>query len=166
MRILGIDPGSRRTGFAIIDAKQQSFVCIDYGVLQATGDFPQRLAPLFSGMRDLIRQHQPEHIAIEDVFVSKNVASALKLGQARGALLAACLDAQLSISAYAPTKVKQAVVGTGRASKEQVHHMVQQLLGIRTRIPEDAADAMGVAICAANHAHMERRLANMQRNST
>ncbi len=120
------------------------------------GEFDERLHILFSGLSEIIQQFHPETAAIEDVFVSKNAASALKLGQARGALVAACRHHDLSVAPYSPTKVKQAVVGFGRAEKDQVGHMVRMLLKVPEPCPEDAADALAVAICHAHHIPMQK----------
>jgi len=123
-----------------------------HGVIAAgNGEFTERLACLFAGLSDVITTHQPECVAMEDVFMARNASSALKLGQARGALIAACAHAGLKVTPYSPTKVKQAVTGFGRAEKGQVQHMIQLLLKPPSPLQEDSADALAVAICHANH---------------
>jgi len=152
MRILGVDPGSRITGFGIIDAQGNRLRHIAHGCIKTgKGELPERLHQLFTGLSNVITEHQPDESAMEDVFMAKNAASALKLGQARGALIAACTHAGLPVQTYSPTATKQAVVGFGRAEKQQMQHMVKLMLGLHDVIQEDAADALGVAICHAHH---------------
>ncbi len=149
---MGVDPGSRRTGFGVIDAERGRLTWRAHGVIvTGTGSFTDRLSRLFSEMSDRIAALQPDAVAMEDVFVSRNAASALKLGQARGALIAACAQAHLSVTPYSPAAVKQAVTGFGRAEKGQIQHMVKLLLSPADALQEDAADALAVAICHANH---------------
>lgn len=163
MRILGIDPGSLKTGVGIIDVQGNRIRHVHHSVIRCGGgDFDDRLHILFSSLRLVIAEFCPTLAAIEDVFVSKNVNSALKLGQARGALIAACMDSGLRVSPYSPTKVKQAVVGFGRADKEQVQHMIRILLHPPEPLAEDAADALAVAICHAHHAPMQTLTGNLR----
>ncbi|MDQ6988013.1 MAG: crossover junction endodeoxyribonuclease RuvC [Mariprofundaceae bacterium] len=160
MRILGVDPGSRRTGYGIVDSQGQHMTHVTHGVIATgNGEFSARLAVLFSSLSHVIAEFQPECAAIEDVFMARNAASALKLGQARGALIVACTQAGLQVSAYSPTSVKQAVVGFGRAEKGQVQHMIQLLLKPPAPLKEDAADALAVALCHANHQSSAKRIA-------
>ena len=161
MRILGIDPGSRFTGFGVIEVNGDRVIAIQHGVIKAgTGDFPERLGIIFAGVRDLIDEHQPAEVAIETVFVSRNAGSALKLGQARGAAICAAISLGLPVSEYAPRSVKQAIVGRGGADKVQVQHMVMVLLQLQEKLQEDAADALAVALC---HQHTQQTLNRMQR---
>jgi len=156
MRLLGVDPGSIKTGVGIIDVQGNHIRHVFHSVIRTgKGAFDERLYILFHGLSEVIKQYKPDDAAIEDVFVSKNVGSALKLGQARGALIAACGAHGLRVSPYSPTKVKQSVVGFGRAEKDQVGHMVRMLLHPPEPVPEDAADALAVAICHAHHAPMK-----------
>jgi crossover junction endodeoxyribonuclease RuvC len=156
MRILGVDPGSQKTGIGIIDMQGNRLSYVYHTVIKAgKGEFSERLTSLFSGLSDIIIEFQPQAVAMEDVFVSKNVTSALKLGQARGALIAACGHHQLSVHPYSPTKVKQAITGFGRADKQQVQHMIKMLLKPTKPLQEDAADALAVCICHAHHAPMQ-----------
>ncbi len=163
MRILGVDPGSRRTGYGIIDVQGSRLVHVAHGVIAptATAAFDSRLSGLFTELAAIIAQHGPKEAAIEDVFMAKNAASALKLGQARGALIVACAQAGLHVTPYSPTAVKQALVGFGRAEKQQVQHMVGLLIKPPCALQEDAADALAVAIC---HAHTAGAKHAMQRS--
>jgi crossover junction endodeoxyribonuclease RuvC len=159
IRILGIDPGSRKTGVGIIDVKGNRIRHVHHHVIHCgTGEFTERLGILFRELSTIIEQYRPSCAAIEDVFVSKNVSSALKLGQARGALIAACCHASLSVGTYSPTAIKQAVVGTGRADKPQVQHMIKVLLKPPLPLPEDAADALAVCICHGHHEPLKQRI--------
>jgi crossover junction endodeoxyribonuclease RuvC len=157
MRILGIDPGSRVLGYAVLDcdaARRLSYV--ECGVVEATrGErLERRLHEIASGLEEVIAELAPQAVAAEDVFAAANARSALLLGQARGAALAVCARAGLEVHAYAPATVKQAVTGRGRAPKAQVARMVQVLCGLR-RVPRaDAADALAVAVA---HAQMMPR---------
>ena len=151
IRIIGIDPGSRQTGYGIIDSDGQTSQYVASGCIYVKGDsLPERLGDIFGRVSELLLEWQPVEMAIEQVFVNKNVDSALKLGQARGAAICAAVQASLLVSEYTPKAVKSAVVGTGNASKEQVQHMVNMLLSLKTNLQADEADALGVALC---HAH-------------
>jgi crossover junction endodeoxyribonuclease RuvC len=161
MRILGIDPGSRFTGFGIIEVHGDRAVCITHGVIRTgDGEFPQRLGIIFSQLQDIIRDHRPDQAAIESVFISRNPNSALKLGQARGAAVCAAIAHRLPVFEYSPRSVKQAVVGRGAADKGQVNHMVTVLLQMHQTIAEDAADALAVALC---HQHTQQTIERMQK---
>lgn len=153
-RIIGIDPGSQRTGVGIIDVAADGRVTpVWHGplVLLGADDFPQRLKTLALGLRDLVAQYRPDEVAIEKVFMGKNADSALKLGQARGAAITTLVLHDLPVAEYAPTEIKLAVVGRGGAEKTQVQHMVGLMLGLSGKIQADAADALAVAI---THAHV------------
>lgn len=159
-RILGIDPGSRFTGYGIIDVEGDRAVPARFGVIKTgNGDFPQRLGVIFSELCELLDEFKPDEFAIEDVFVSKNASSALKLGQARGAAICAAISRQLPVAEYSPRSVKQAIVGRGGADKVQVQHMVCVLLQLKESPAEDAADALAVALC---HQHTQQSLDRMQ----
>ncbi|MGI9345354.1 MAG: crossover junction endodeoxyribonuclease RuvC [Gammaproteobacteria bacterium] len=147
--VLGIDPGSRRTGWGVITAVgQQQPQAEAFGVIAPHPDQPmeQRLAQIASGISEVIQNHRVAAAAIEGVFVARNVSAALKLGQARGAILAALGQAELPCFEYAPTRIKQAIVGRGRAEKSQVGALVMRLLSLHQPAPEDAADALAVAL--------------------
>lgn len=149
--ILGIDPGSRATGFGLIKAESNKIEYVYCGcICTNSADMHKRLKMIFDELCTVIQEYQPEEVAIEEVFMGKNAGSALKLGQARGVALAACLVNNLSVGEYSARKVKQSVAGTGTATKTQVKRMVQILLGIHENIAEDSADALAIAICHVN----------------
>ena len=153
VRILGLDPGSRRTGFGMIECRGSELALLGHGCLNVAGAAPaERLRRIFEGLQRLVAEHRPAEVAVERVFVDRNVASALKLGQARGAALCA-IPAGVPVFEYAPRAVKLAVVGSGSAEKFQVAHMIRALLGLTERLGADAADALAVAVC---HAHARR----------
>ena len=160
-RILGLDPGSLRTGFGVIDCAGGTLTIVAQGCIATNGGpLADRLRLIHGRVAELIVQHCPQEVAVERVFLSKNADSALKLGQARGAALAA-VPAALGVHEYAPRAVKLAVVGVGGAEKAQVAHMVKQLLALEMRLGADAADALAIAICHANsRSRIDRRLAN------
>ncbi len=148
-RILGIDPGSRLMGFGIIEKKHGCEpICLTGGCLRLVDkSMPVRLGVLFSHVKELVQAYQPTELAIEEVFVHKNAQSALKLGQARGATIAAVMSAHLPVYEYAARQIKQAIVGRGGAEKAQIQHMIQILLKLQARPQADAADALAVALC-------------------
>ncbi len=153
VRLLGLDPGSRRTGFGVIECHGSELVVLAHGCLNVGTEAPAgRLRMIFEGLKALISEHRPLEVAIERVFVSRNADSALKLGQARGAALCA-IPAGVPVFEYAPRAIKLAVVGSGAAEKFQVAHMICTLLGLAERPGADAADALAVAVC---HAHARR----------
>jgi crossover junction endodeoxyribonuclease RuvC len=155
LRILGLDPGSRRTGYGVIERRGADWVHVAHGCVTVTAtedSLSERLRVIFESLRELIAQHCPEEVAIERVFVNRNVDSALKLGQARGAALCA-VPKGLPVFEYAPRAIKLALVGSGAAEKAHVAHMIRTLLGIQGRIAPDASDALAVAVC---HAHSLR----------
>ncbi|ASR42479.1 MULTISPECIES: crossover junction endodeoxyribonuclease RuvC [unclassified Luteimonas] len=153
-RILGIDPGSQRTGVGIIDVDAAGRVTHVHHAplsLLSAGDFPARLRRLLVGLGELVELHRPDEVAIERVFMSRNPDSALKLGQARGAAIGAVVLRDLPVHEYAASEIKLAVVGRGSAEKGQVQHMVGLMLGLTGKLQADAADALAVAI---THAHV------------
>ena len=150
-RILGIDPGSRVTGYGIIDQAGQQISYVASGCIRTSGDaLAERLGIIFAGVNTIIQQYLPDEMAIERVFMNKNADSALKLGQARGAAICASVHREVPVDEYAAREIKQAVVGNGGATKEQVQHMICVLLSLQKAPPSDAADALGVAVC---HGH-------------
>lgn len=158
-RVLGIDPGSVVMGYAIIDFERGTLRYVASGCIRLpTGALPKRLHCIYEEVGQLIRQHEPAVAAVEEVFVSQNVASAIKLGHARGAAICAIAAAGLDVHEYAPTRIKQAVVGSGRAEKTQVQHMVKVLLGLEGKLQSDAADALAVAICHAHSGNLQGRM--------
>jgi len=158
-RILGIDPGSRITGFGVIEVVGSSTRYLASGVIRTEGqEFPQRLRCIFEQVSEVIAQYAPDTLAIEQVFVNRNVDSALKLGQARGVAICAGVMRDLPVAEYAPMEIKQAVVGTGAATKEQVQFMVRALLSLNGTLPADAADALAVALCHSQRRKLDDRL--------
>ena len=154
MIILGIDPGSRITGYGIIQQQRKNVLYLDSGCIRTSvGELSQRLVEIFNGVMQLMQIYTPEEVVIEQVFLHKNPNSALKLGQARGVALVAAAQHQTKIYEYSARTVKQAVVGSGSANKDQVKHMVINLLML-TRAPQnDAADALALAICHSHSRH-------------
>ena len=162
MRILGIDPGLRTTGFGVLDVEGPALRYVASGVIQTAqaeqGNLPARLKVLFDGIRELQARYAPDVAAVEIVFVNVNPQATLLLGQARGACVTALVAGELPVAEYTALQVKQAVVGHGKAAKEQVSHMVQRLLSLDGSPSSDAADALACAIC---HAHGSSGLAAM-----
>lgn len=157
VKILGIDPGLRVTGFGIIERDGAQLRYVTSGVVRtSSADLPTRLGTIYAGVASLTQTHAPDCAAIEKVFVNVNPQSTLLLGQARGAAICALVAAGLPVAEYTALQLKKAVVGAGRASKEQVQEMVARLLGLSGLPGSDAADALGVAIC---HAHGAATLA-------
>jgi len=158
-RILGIDPGSQITGWGVIDYDRGAIRHVEHGTIRlGQGPMIGRLDSLYTQMRAIVARLSPDHVAMERVFVQRNPDTALKLGQARAAALCATFDTERAAFDYAPAEVKKAVVGTGRASKEQVQHMVSMLLGLREAPVEDAADALAIAICHAHGSDLKAKL--------
>lgn len=152
MIIVGVDPGSRVTGFGVISAQTHGYQCEEYGTIRAEieASFPDRLKKIHTELQSLLRRHSPAVIVVEGLFYAVNAQSALKLGHTRGVVLLAASQACVPLVEYSPLEVKKAVVGYGRADKEQVQIMVRTLLNL-TRKPEphDAADALAIALCHA-----------------
>ncbi|KTD11357.1 crossover junction endodeoxyribonuclease RuvC [Legionella jamestowniensis] len=159
--ILGIDPGSRVTGYGIIREEGRKIQYIDSGCIRTSeGELSQRLLQIFDGICQLMDDYNPDEVAIEQVFLHQNPNSALKLGHARGAAMVAAASHRIRISEYSPREIKQSVVGYGAAQKEQVKHMVVKLLMLNNAPQNDAADALAIAIC---HCHMRHNLALTRR---
>jgi len=164
MRVLGVDPGTASTGYGIVEGEDDRLAIVTYGVVTTspTAPMPERLQVLHRELAALIQKHRPDVGVAEKLFFSKNVRTALSVGQARGVALLAMADAGLAVHEYTPLQVKQAVVGYGRAAKGQIQEMVRVLLGLdAVPQPDDAADALAVAIC---HIH-SARLVEMTRFS-
>lgn len=160
--IIGIDPGSRLTGYGIIEKEGQQLHFVDAGTIRTeTMDMPERLKRIFDGLSRIIDFHQPTESAIEQVFMAQNPDSALKLGQARGAAITALVNMNLSVAEYTARQIKQSVVGYGAAEKEQVQMMVMRLLNLTIQPQADAADALACAICHAHTSGSLNRLAVM-----
>lgn len=152
IRVIGIDPGLRCTGYGIIDWQAGTIGFVSCGVIKTDGDLPfaHRLNQIFTGINEVIQVHGPTVAAVEDVFLATNPRSALKLGQARGSAVVAAMQNGLMVYDYNSKMIKQAVVGYGQAEKAQVQHMVTLLLGLSAQPSTDAADALSLAICHAN----------------
>ncbi|MFC1513088.1 crossover junction endodeoxyribonuclease RuvC [Thermodesulfobacteriota bacterium] len=153
MRILGIDPGSRITGYGVIDKVGDTLRFVSCGAIKVNtkASFPARLQEIYLGISEVIETLQPDVAAVEDIFVAINPRSALKLGHARGVLILAAMEHGLPVHEYAARVVKQAVAGYGQASKAQVQQMVRALLNLSGPPSEDAADGLAAALCHANH---------------
>ncbi len=161
MRVLGIDPGTAITGYAVIEESEGSLRPVAIGVIRAPAKapLPARLQRIYAGVRRIVREHNPEASAVEELFFSRNARTAMSVGQARGVILLALADAHLPIAEYTPMQVKQAVTGYGSADKHQVQEMVRMLLGLDDiPRPDDAADAAAVAICALHRARLDALL--------
>lgn len=160
MRILGIDPGSRITGYGIIEDSSRGYKYLASGSIRIKADyFPDRLKQIFDGIVEIVDLYQPEQMAIEQVFMHKNADSALKLGQARGAAICAVQTSGLPVFEYAARQVKQAVVGKGGADKFQVQHMVKILLSIQGDLSVDASDALAIGLCHSHYQQTALRMA-------
>lgn len=153
--ILGIDPGSRATGFGVVEKRGAALQCVTAGVIRTSREscLARRLGAIYQGVAGVIEEYGPGEVAVEEVFQAKNPRSALILGHARGAAILAAANRGLEVFEYTPMEVKSAVVGYGRAEKSQVQHMVTVILGLQSAPPRDAADALAVAVC---HAHSSR----------
>ena len=161
--VIGIDPGSRHTGWGVVREMSGVLTLVDCGVCSPSQKlaFAERLAAIYHGLSEVLARLLPAEAAIEQIFIAQNTATALKLGQARGVAVAACAARHIPIQDYEPTLVKKTLVGVGRAEKEQVAFMVGRLLGIKPNWPADTSDAIGIAIC---HLNM-RRFARLKRQS-
>ena len=150
VRILGIDPGSRITGYGIIDLEGRSTAPVEWGSVRTAGEHGDRLKTIFGAFDGLVRKFAPDEVAVERVFMHRNPDSALKLGQARAAALCGTFSAEIPIYEYSARRIKKAIVGRGSAEKSQVGLMVRTILGLRQELEPDAADALAAALC---HAH-------------
>ena len=164
VRILGLDPGSRVTGFGVVDAGKTGLRYVASGCIRVgSGAMAERLLAIHRHVTELVDTYAPGEIAIERVFMHKNPDSALKLGQARGAALCGACHAGAAVFEYAPRAVKQTVTGTGAAAKGQVQHMIKALLTLQGRLSADAADALAIAVCHAQHRNMPQRRPDARR---
>jgi len=166
-RILGIDPGSRITGFGIIDSDGATTRYVTSGTIRVgAGGFPARLNDIYTRIGEIVAEFAPRDIAVEQVFMHRNADSALKLGQARAAAICGTFAGGAALYEYAAREIKQAVVGRGGADKEQVQHMVKAILSLAATPPPDEADALAAAICHAHSHRMKRILAPGRRGSS
>lgn len=154
--ILGIDPGSLKTGFGIIEHEGSRSTYVTSGIIRLPKvSLPERLKIIYDGVTEIVEEYCPDELSIEEVFMARDAKAAIKLGQARGAAIVACVNQSLPVYEYAAKSIKQAVVGTGNASKEQIQHMVKSLLKLPAAPQEDAADALAAALC---HAHTHQSM--------
>ena len=165
MRILGIDPGTRITGYGVIDVEGNRLRHVDNGIIKtrSSEDLPLRLKTIYDGLVSVLGEFSPEVVAIEQVFLAKNPRAALTLGHARGTAVLAAVNLDREVYEYSALQVKSAVVGYGHAAKQQVQHMVKVLLNLPEIAQEDAADALAVAICHANSRNMKQVVTNSAR---
>ena len=162
MLILGIDPGTAITGYGLVLENEQGLALVDYGVITTPSGqpLPERLQAIYQGLTGVVGEHRPAAAAVEELFFSRNARTALSVGHARGVTLLALADAGLPIYEYKPLEIKQAVVGYGGAKKQQVQEMVRMLLDLdHVPQPDDAADAVAVAICHIHSARMSTLIA-------
>jgi crossover junction endodeoxyribonuclease RuvC len=163
MRILGIDPGLRTTGFGVIDKEGAKLIYVASGTISTThletGNLPARLKVLFDGVKEVVQRYKPDVSSVEIVFVNVNPQATLLLGQARGACITALVSLELPVFEYTALQMKQAVVGYGKAEKIQVQEMVKRLLNLPSLPGKDASDALGLAISHANSSHLLNSLA-------
>jgi crossover junction endodeoxyribonuclease RuvC len=157
---LGIDPGSRITGFGVLDFEADRAYYVASGAVRSVeGDFAARLRLIFRSVTEIVAEYRPDAVVIESIFVHRNAMSALKLGQARSAALCATFGLDIAVHEYAPREIKQAVVGNGAATKMQVQHMVRSLLQLQGEPSPDAADALAAALCHGHQCRLHARLA-------
>lgn len=157
VRILGIDPGSRLTGFGIVDCDGPNAAYVASGAIRSVeGSFPDRLKQIYRSVAEIVEEYRPQVVAVESVFMHKNASSALKLGHARSAAICATFSLELEVVEYAPRAIKQAIVGTGAATKEQIQHMIVNLLNLEGAPSADAADALAAALCHATQRRLNR----------
>jgi crossover junction endodeoxyribonuclease RuvC len=162
MRILGIDPGTRITGYGIIDVEGNRLRHVDNGIIKTLSNapLPLRLKTIYDGLSTVLTEFSPQAVAVEQVFLAKNPRAALTLGHARGTAVISAVNLGLEVHEYSALQVKSAVVGYGHAAKQQVQHMVKALLNLPEVAQEDAADALAVAICHANSRTMKQAIRN------
>ncbi|CAN5368496.1 crossover junction endodeoxyribonuclease RuvC [soil metagenome] len=161
MRVLGIDPGSETLGWGVVDGSGSKYALVDFGTVKSNPkqQFSKRLLNIYNGVAEILDQHSPDVLSVEDTFYAVNVGVAMKLGQVRGTMLLLGEQYGIEIAEYAPRLVKQTVVGYGNAEKQQVQEMVKLLLRMKTvPTPYDAADALAIAICHFHHAGLQEKI--------
>jgi crossover junction endodeoxyribonuclease RuvC len=160
--ILGIDPGSIKTGFGVISHQGGRSEYVASGIIRLPKlSMPERLKVIFDSVTEIVQQYSPDELSIEEVFMARDAKAAIKLGQARGVAIVACVNHSMPVYEYAAKSIKQAVVGTGSADKKQVQHMVKSLLKLPAAPKEDAADALAAALC---HAHTQQSMIRIARS--
>jgi crossover junction endodeoxyribonuclease RuvC len=164
MRILGLDPGTATVGYGLIEIQEGQPTVVAYGVLETSpkdGSTAERLQIIYRGLNELLEQYQPDQAAVEELFFGRNTTTAIRVGQARGVLLLALANAGIPIAEYSPPKIKEAVSGYGKASKQQVQFMVQNILDLdEIPRPDDAADGLAVALTHYQHYRFESMVSN------
>jgi crossover junction endodeoxyribonuclease RuvC len=152
MLVLGVDPGSRVTGYGLVEKKDRQLVCLHFGTVAPPAHLPfyERIHEIFRAMSGIMERYCPTEMAVEDIFFHKNLQSSLKIGHARGAVLIAGVQCGIRIFEYSPLEIKKSVVGYGRATKEQVRAMIQIMLKLKNPLPLDASDALATAVCHLN----------------
>ena len=166
MRVLGIDPGSETLGWGVVDGSGSKYALVGFGTVRSDPRerFSHRLLNIYNGVAELMAEHSPDVLSVEDTFYAVNVGVALKLGQVRGTMLLLAEQRGIEIAEYAPRLVKQTVVGYGNAEKQQVQEMVKILLRMKSiPAPHDAADALAIAICHFHHAGLKQKIENAKR---
>ncbi len=166
MLILGIDPGLAVVGYSLVEKNANKYRVCDYGVIRTNSDQEncERLMQIFSELKEIIERYKPDEMAVEELFFNKNVKTAIEVGQARGVILLTGAQSNIAVAEYTPLQVKQAVVGYGRASKQQVQQMIKALLNLEEiPKPDDAADALAVAICHGNSITINRTIVSMKK---
>jgi crossover junction endodeoxyribonuclease RuvC len=167
MLVLGVDPGSHVTGYGLVEKTNNQMVCIAVDTISPPPKYPlyQRIHHIYRSMLEIMTRYQPQELAIEDIFYAKNIKSSLALGHARGAVLIAAIECGVSIFEYTPLEIKKAVVGYGRAGKEQVCAMTQSILKLKQKPKLDASDALATAICHLNWSRFQDRKVKILRQS-
>ncbi len=167
MRILGIDPGTGITGWGVVDKNYNQLTVVDYGCIRTPAHQlnQKRLCEIYDGMQLLLDEYQPDEMAIEELFYNRNVTTVISVGQARGVLVLAAAQRGVPVYEYTPLQIKQAVTGYGRADKKQVQYMIQNMLDLKTvPRPDDAADALAVAVCHSNWQQSNHWQRNIEEN--
>ena len=164
MLVLGVDPGSRVTGYGLVEKKDRQLVCLHSGTVAPPAHLPfyERIHEIFRAMTGIMERFGPGEMAVEDIFFHKNLQSALKIGHARGAVLIAAVRCGIRIFEYSPLEIKKSVVGYGRATKEQVRAMIQIMLKLKNPPPLDASDALAAAVCHLNWSRLPKPVSSRQ----
>jgi crossover junction endodeoxyribonuclease RuvC len=164
MLVLGVDPGSRVTGYGLVEKKDRQLVCLHFGTVAPPAHLPfyERIHEIFRAMSGIMERYSPTEMAVEDIFFHKNLQSSLKIGHARGAVLIAGVQCGIRIFEYSPLEIKKSVVGYGRATKEQVRAMIQIMLKLKNPLPLDASDALATAVCHLNWSRLGKPVSSRE----